>query len=176
MQGLPFAKHSVALLQPLVKDRDAPFSILDLLGQVRRVPLNILLQDEFTERDIFTLDRKIFKYQAALDAVPEYDGYKKPKDAFSFLYVINILRNGPPRCYWCMTYEAFNQVYIIRVRLDDLHDTSRSTRNLGHAMCVGTVHPAPYQIYSLQELVLTPLHVTRRTASEIDLVPLRFSL
>ena len=24
--------------------------------------------------------------------------------------------------------------------------------------------------------VLTPLHVTRRTASEIDLVPLRFSL
>ena len=65
---------------------------------------------------------------------------------------------------------------VIRVRLDDLRDTSRSTRNLGHAMCAGTAHPAPYQIYSLQELVLTPLHVTRRTPSEIDLVPLRFSL
>jgi hypothetical protein len=33
-----------------------------------------------------------------------------------------------------------------------------------------------YQIFSLQELVLTPLHITRRTVSEIDLVPLRFSL
>ena len=43
--------------------------------------VNILLKDEFTvitERDIFTLDRKIFEYQAVLDAVPEYDGYKRP--------------------------------------------------------------------------------------------------
>ena len=43
--------------------------------------VNILLKDEFTvitERDIFTLDRKIFEYQAVLDAVPEYDGYRRP--------------------------------------------------------------------------------------------------
>jgi len=65
---------------------------------------------------------------------------------------------------------------IITVRLDDMRDTSKSTLNLKHAMCSGTGRPAPYRLHSLHELVLTPLHVSRRTVSEIDLIPLRFSL
>ena len=106
-QGLKFSKHSVAMLQNagLVRDTEAPF----WKCWVKHVEyINILLQDEFTQQDILTLDRKVYEYQEAVDKV--YPGYKKPKDAFSFMYAINILRNGPPKCYWCMSFEAFNQV------------------------------------------------------------------
>jgi hypothetical protein len=65
---------------------------------------------------------------------------------------------------------------IITVRLNDLRDIGKSTQNLKLAICSGTGGLAPYELRSLEELVLTPLHVTRRTKSEFDLVPLRFSL
>ena len=104
-QGLYFAKHSVALLRPFIQDEDAPF----WKCWVKHVEyVNVLLQDEFTHGDILALDRLIFEYQVAVAEV--YPGYKKPKDIFSFQYPVDILRNGPPRCYWCMPFESFNQV------------------------------------------------------------------
>ena len=106
-QGLYFAKHSITFLNHLVKDPAARFWVC----WVKHVEyVNILMQDEFSRDDVFMLDRKIYEYQSAVDLVPEYQGCKKPKDAFSFLYAVNILRNGPPRTYWCMTFESFNQV------------------------------------------------------------------
>ena len=106
-QGFHFAKHSVAMFRQagLIKNAEAPF----WKCWVKHVEyVNILLQDEFTQQDVLTLDRMVYEYQEAVDEV--YPGCKKPKDAFSFLYAVDILRNGPPRCCWCMTFEAFNQV------------------------------------------------------------------
>ena len=65
---------------------------------------------------------------------------------------------------------------VITVRLDDLRDIGKSTQQLKEAVCAGTGSLAPYELRSLEELVLTPLHVTRRTKSDFDLVPLRFNL
>ena len=64
---------------------------------------------------------------------------------------------------------------IITLLLTDLRDTGRSQQNLRHAHCIGIGALAPYVLRSLDELILTPLHVTKRTSSEIHLLPLRFS-
>ena len=40
----------------------------------------------------------------------QYKGLKKPKHQFAQLYPVDIIRIGPMRLNWCMTFEAFNQI------------------------------------------------------------------
>ena len=42
--------------------------------------------------------------------VPEYDGLWKPKHHFATHVPIYLLRFGPPRGYWCMSFEGFNKI------------------------------------------------------------------
>jgi len=42
--------------------------------------------------------------------VPEYTGLRKPKHHMAAHVVRDIELNGPPRAWWCMAFEAFNQV------------------------------------------------------------------
>ena len=42
--------------------------------------------------------------------VPEYNGLWKPKHHFETHVPIDLLRFGPPRGYWCMSFEGFNKV------------------------------------------------------------------
>ena len=42
--------------------------------------------------------------------VSEYAGLEKPKHHMALHVVRDIERNGPPRGFWCMAFEAFNQV------------------------------------------------------------------
>ena len=42
--------------------------------------------------------------------VPEYEGLRKPKHHFLTHLALDIYRYGPPRGYWCMSFEAFNAV------------------------------------------------------------------
>ena len=59
---------------------------------------------------LFTLARA----DSALNApsrsqVPEYAGLEKPKHHMATHVVRDIELNGPPRAWWCMGFEAFNQ-------------------------------------------------------------------
>ena len=47
---------------------------------------------------------------AVFAQVPEYEGLMKPKHHMAGHVVRDIERNGPPRAWWCMAFEAFNQV------------------------------------------------------------------
>jgi len=40
----------------------------------------------------------------------QYTDLKKPKHQWAQLYPIDIIRTGPIRINWCMTFEAFNQI------------------------------------------------------------------
>lgn len=42
--------------------------------------------------------------------VPEYDGLWKPKHHFATHVPIDVLRFGPSRGYWCMSFEGFNKI------------------------------------------------------------------
>ena len=42
--------------------------------------------------------------------VPEYEGLIKPKHHFLTHLALDIYRYGPPRGYWCMSFEAFNAI------------------------------------------------------------------
>lgn len=42
--------------------------------------------------------------------VEEYDGLWKPKHHFATHVPIDVLRFGPPRGYWCMSFEGFNKL------------------------------------------------------------------
>lgn len=59
----------------------------------------------------------MYEHQQLFDQVPGYGTagrekgqLKKPKHAFAQQYSVDIIRNGPMRYNWCMTFEMFNQV------------------------------------------------------------------
>ena len=42
--------------------------------------------------------------------VPEYDGLEVPKHHFAQHVPRDILNQGPPRGYWCFSFEGYNKV------------------------------------------------------------------
>jgi len=56
------------------------------------------------------LDRLIVEHQQLFLSVPEYQGLWKPKHHFAQHVPMDIRRYGPPRHYWCMGFEAYNQL------------------------------------------------------------------
>jgi hypothetical protein len=42
--------------------------------------------------------------------VPEYDGLWKPKHHFATHLAVELLRFGPLRGFWCMSFEGFNKI------------------------------------------------------------------
>ena len=105
-QTLHFAKHSVALLAPVIKDTSRPFW-RSWLAHVQY--LEILMQLEFTPAQVNALDAAVYQHQ---DLFIKAYGTRlwKPKHAFAQMYALDILRSGPMRVRWCMRLEAFNQI------------------------------------------------------------------
>lgn len=60
--------------------------------------------------EIEAIDDLQLAHSAAFDAVPEYNGLKRPKHHFCAHLAGDIWRYGPPRGYWCFGFEAFNKV------------------------------------------------------------------
>lgn len=50
------------------------------------------------------------EHQMQFAAVTEYEGLWKPKHHLALHIARDIRRFGPPRGYWCMAFEAFNQL------------------------------------------------------------------
>lgn len=56
------------------------------------------------------IDQLIRDHHELFLEVPEYAGLWKPKHHFAQHLPTDILRFGPPRHYWCMGFEAYNQL------------------------------------------------------------------
>jgi hypothetical protein len=70
----------------------------------------IVVQFSLTLSDVERIDDLVLEHSALFDAVPEYNGLKRPKHHFLSHLATDIWRYGPPRGYWCFGFEGFNKV------------------------------------------------------------------
>lgn len=119
----------LAILQPrLHVTADTPHLVhlsvallKDLLGQNTELAcwrcwlkhlayLQLLNMPQLTQTQILELEALVIEHQGQFAAVEEYKGLWKPKHHFALHLARDIRRFGPPRGYWCMAFEAFNQL------------------------------------------------------------------
>ena len=70
----------------------------------------LTIQHTLRAGDVKRLDELQLEYSELFDAVPEYNGLKRPKHHFCSHVPLDAWRYGPPRGYWCFGYEHFNSV------------------------------------------------------------------
>ena len=68
------------------------------------------LRHSFSLADVTGLDQLVKDHQSLFLKVKEYDGLWKPKHHFATHLPVDLLRFGPLRGYWCMSFEGFNKV------------------------------------------------------------------
>lgn len=104
---LVFARHSIDVMLPLIKDPQDPCWQAWIL-HVSYVRL--LMQHEISDEEVQQLDELIYLHQEAfLDHDKEYGSRLwKPKNHFASHFPTDILNFGPVRNYWCMRFEALN--------------------------------------------------------------------
>ena len=108
-QCMHFSLHSFDIMDPLLTPamRASPawrswLKLVELFGYV--------VQHEIDVDDIEAIDNLVLQHSAAFDAVPQYNGLKRPKHHFMCHLAADIWRYGPPRGYWCFGFEAFNRL------------------------------------------------------------------
>ena len=74
------------------------------------------MQPELSEEDVQQLDELIYAHQKAFLAHEVEYGERlwKPKNHFASHFPTDILNFGPMRNYWCMRFEALNQVFNVQ--------------------------------------------------------------
>ena len=68
------------------------------------------IQHKLHVSDVEVVDDLQLEYSKLFDAVPEYNGLKRPKHHFLSHLALDLWRFGPGRGYWCFGFEAFNRV------------------------------------------------------------------
>lgn len=105
---MTFALHSPTIFRDLgVPETDPAFSCW--LTHVEY--FSMLLQHSMTREEVMTIDALIRRHHKELKELKVYKGIWKPKNHFSAHFALNIMNFGPPRHYWCMRFEAMNQIF-----------------------------------------------------------------
>ena len=74
--------------------------------------LRLLMQHSISLEEVQEIDRLITKHQNALKSLSKiYPSIWKPKHHYACHFPLDILHFGPPRHFWCMRFEAMNQVF-----------------------------------------------------------------
>ena len=106
-----FVRHSLDLLLPLIGDTSDPLWQC-WIAHVKYV--RILMRSSLSYDDVLELDRLIYSHhQLFLEACEGEYGARlfKPKNHFASHFPSNIMNFGPVRSYWCMRFEALNQLF-----------------------------------------------------------------
>lgn len=130
-QTFVFAQHSIALLSPKLSEeaKKTPY----WRSWVAHVAvLEVALRDEFHPTDVSLLDERIQQHHRLFLKVKEYDGLWKPKHHFETHLPVDLLRFGPLRGYWCMSFEGFNK--IVKQATEISNYRSEDMFVLGHWM------------------------------------------
>ena len=108
-QVLEFALCSLLVLEPLIpeeyRDHRAWMS-----WKLHVEMLTLLMGSSFTRNDVVYLDKIIYYWQQNFLSIPEYVHVWKPKFHWVSHFPQHIIEWGPPRVYWCMRFEANNQI------------------------------------------------------------------
>ena len=120
-----FALSSHEILDPLLTDEmRAHPAWLSWLKLVEHFSLAI--QPRLHRDDIKRLDDLQLEHSRLFDAVPEYNGLKRPKHHFLVHLPLDLWRFGPPRGYWCFGFEGFNRVIKSGAQRSNWRNTSLS--------------------------------------------------
>ena len=106
-----FARHSIDVMLPLIKDTSDP---LWQCWVAHIQYFRLLLKHQLTHAEVLELDRLIFQHhQMFLDVCKSEYGARmfKPKNHLASHFPRDILNLGPVRHYWCMRFEALNQLF-----------------------------------------------------------------
>jgi hypothetical protein len=104
---MTFARHSIDLMLPLVQDTTDPVWLC-WVAHVRYVRL--LLQQSLTSDEVVELDWLIYDHHTQFLACHGKRMFK-PKNHFACHFPTDIRNHGPVRTYWCMRFEALNQLF-----------------------------------------------------------------
>lgn len=119
---LDFTLHSLVILRPLIKDlQDPVFRSWKMMVSITM----LCMQQTFTVAHAHSLAALIEQHQRLFLSIPEYAQLFKPKHHFCAHIPLDILRFGPPRQYWCMRFEALNQVLKHIARGGNYKDTCK---------------------------------------------------
>ena len=108
-QTLTFALHSPQIFLDLGVDPDDPCfkAWLTHLSYLR-----LLMKHTLTYDEVILIDQLISQHQNELKALAAfYPSIWKPKHHYACHFASDILNFGPPRHYWCMRFEALNQLF-----------------------------------------------------------------
>ena len=108
-QMLTFALHSPQIFRDVGVPADDP-ALLCWLDHMEY--LRLLMKHSITQEEVLEIDRLITKHQEGLKSLSKiYPNIWKPKHHYVCHIPLDILHFGPPRHYWCMRFEAMNQVF-----------------------------------------------------------------
>ena len=118
---LIFVRHSVDVLLPLIGDTSDPLWLC-WLAHVDYIRL--LLKHSLTHDEVLELDRLIYRHHTLFLECTEYGARMfKPKNHFASHFARDILNLGPVRHYWCMRFEALNQLFKNYAKTGSFHNT-----------------------------------------------------
>jgi len=121
----PCSSPSAQILQPILtaqmKAHPAWASWLKLVEL-----FTYTLQYELKVDDVKVIDNLQLQHSALFDAVPEYNGLKRPKHHFCTHLADDIYRYGPPRGFWCFGFEGFNRIIKRGARMSNWKNTTVS--------------------------------------------------
>lgn len=104
-----FTRHSIDLLLPLVKD---PTDELWMCWVAHVRYVRLLIKETISYDEIVLLDQLIYDHHKRFLEADEYgERLFKPKNHFACHFPVDILNFGPVRGYWCMRFEALNQMF-----------------------------------------------------------------
>ena len=108
-QMLTFAAHSPQIFLDLGVDQDDPAFAA---WRTHLTYLNIVMQTSVTADDIKVVDALIQTHQRQLKQLSAiYPDIWKPKHHYSLHFASDMKKFGPLRHYWCMRFEALNQLF-----------------------------------------------------------------
>ena len=128
-QMMQFALHSVEMLRPLVAAQSAESHPIWKAWIAHTQYFQAAMKTSFTTHEVHQLDKLISKSQSLFLAIPEYSALWKPKCHFAQHIAPDIFMFGPPRCVWCMRFEAKNYEHKKAAKLGNWLDIPRQIAN-----------------------------------------------
>ena len=108
-QVMEFALCSLHVFEPLIPE-ECRLHPAWISWKLHFEMLVLLLGSSFTPEQVMQLDAVIYAWMCNFLSIAEYEHIWKPKFHWLSHFPQHIIEWGPPRLYWCMRFEAFNQL------------------------------------------------------------------
>ena len=146
-----FARHSIDLLLPLIYD---PLDPIWLCWVAHMRYVRVLMQPQLTHGELLELDQLIYQAHTSFLASQELGKRMfKPKCHFASHFPSDIYNFGPVRGYWCMRFEALNQLFKSFAAHGSYRDTCRRCAEMWTIRIARERTSPPAQVWGATRIV-----------------------